>query len=89
MVKIMKEEVITKVVSSTVRSYSHGTLVELALFVPFVVSTEVDVRIAMTTTTMKAIDDFRNRKSHAHHCWSAVVVQQYNYIVYNLAVVVQ
>jgi hypothetical protein len=28
-----------------------------------------------------SIDDFRNGKSHAPHCWSAVVVQQYTYIV--------
>jgi hypothetical protein len=29
----------------------------------------------------QSIDDFRNRESHAPHCWAAVVVQQYYYII--------
>jgi hypothetical protein len=30
---------------------------------------------------LSLLDDFRNRESHAPHCWSAMVVQQYNFII--------
>jgi hypothetical protein len=43
--------------------------------------TRFTIAINISSNQILQIDDFRNGKSHAPHCWSAVVVQQYNYIV--------